>query len=457
MKCTSAVAPSLGRPTAGGCPLPDHHRGERRREDGFGLVEMLVAFTILLIVLTATATLTTSLLGQAASTKDQVTATDLADQALAQVAEEPLSTLSADVNRTVDLTTSGPVTVAGTPFAMAQYLGWYGTGAAPSLCTSGNPPEVLQATVTVTWDHGRQRIAETSVIDPPYGAAQSTDGWLSVQIESAANPSEPPADVQAVQVVITPSGQASLPAEQPDPQGCLYQPVPAGSYQVVVQGPASPLFVDGDDQPDPPPTTVTVTAGRATDVDVPFDQAAMVGFTPAETSPALASGLPVTVANPGMTSGSEVAIPYPATSSGPVPLFPYPSGDTVWYGDCPDEQPAHPSTVTLVPGQPATATVGGLVTLTLAISTPGASVSATATVHDPSCPSDTFGLGQATTSGGSATVSAQIVAESFTVTVTDLADGKTATVSLEWQGDQWLDQANDQTYPPASPIPVTVS
>jgi type II secretory pathway pseudopilin PulG len=426
-------------------------------DGGFGLVEMVVAFALLLVVLTATAALTTTLFGQAATAQEQVTASNLADQTLSTLADAPLTTLQADVNRTIDLTASGPVVVGGNRYELSQYLAWYGTGPAPSLCVTGNPPEVLQATVTVSWANGTQHLAETSVIDPPYGSAQSSDGWLSVQVQSAANPTLPPADVGAISVVITPQGGSALPAEQPDSQGCLYAPEPAGTYTVAVEGPASPVFVDNDSQTTPPPVTVSVTSGQATDVDVPFDEAAAVTFTAAPTGVPVATHLPVTVANSGMTAGSEVAVPYPATSDGPVDLFPFPSGYNVWYGDCPDEEPAAPSSVSVSAGQPATAQIGGLVQLTLAVSTPGAAVSATATVTDPSCPADTFGLGQHATAGGTATVAAAVIAEEYSVTVTDTSDGATASLSLSWQGSQWLDTANHQSYGPTQPIPVTVS
>jgi len=417
---------------------------------------MLVAFALLLVVLTATAALATALLGQASTTQDQVTATNLADQALTNLAEEPLSALQPDINRTIDLTTAGPVVVAGNQFDLSQYLAWFGTGSAPSLCVTGNPPEVLQATVTVSWAHGTQHLAETSVVNPPYGSAQSTDGWLSVQIESAANPNLPPADVGAIAIVITPAGGTPLPAEQPDSQGCLYAPEPAGTYTVAVQGPSSPVFVDNDNATTPPPTTVSVTAGQATDVDVLYDQAAAVRFTPASSSPPIATSMPVTVANSGMTAGTEVVIPYPASSSGPVNLFPFPSGYGTWYGDCPDEEPAVPTSFAVAPGQATTADIGGLVQMTLSVSTPGASVTASATVQDPSCPADTFGLGQAAVTGGSASLAVQLIAETYAVTVTDVSDGATTTVDLQWQTDQWVNTSTHSAYAPTTPIPVSV-
>lgn len=423
-----------------------------RPEAGFGLIEVVVAFAVLLVVLVATAELTSSLLGQAATTRGQVTATDLADQYLNALAEDPLSTLQSDVNRTVPL---GSTSVGGERYAMSQYLGWQGTGAAPSLCTSGNPPEVMQATITVSWGHG-QRMAETSVINPPYGAAQSTDGWLSIRIESAADPSQPPSDVSAVSITIAPTGGGGGTVYVPDAQGCLYQAEPAGSYNVTVGGPATPVFVDNNEQPAPPPATATVTAGQATDIGFQFDQAATVTFGPQAPSPPPATGMPVTVANPGMTAGSQVVVAAGGNGTGPVKLFPFASGYTAWYGDCSDEQPTSPATVAVAPGAASSAAVTGLEPLILALSGSNMTAVGSVALADATCTAETYGLGQAQVSGGSGTMSAQVIPEAYTLTVTDQNDGKSATLSLTWDAahGEWAYSGTET--PPTTPIPVAV-
>jgi Tfp pilus assembly protein PilV len=442
-------------PPAGKVPASARSRagsGPRRGEAGFGLLEVVIAFAVLLVVLVATAELTSSLLGQAATTRGQVTATDLADQYLNALAEDPLSTLQSDVNHNVSL---GSTTVGGERYSLTQYLGWEGTGAAPSLCTSGNPPEVMQATITVTWGQ-TQKVAETSVINPPYGAAQSTDGWLSIRVESAADPSLPPSDVTAVSVTVTPAGGGSGTTYVPDSQGCLYQPEASGSYSVTVSGPVSPTFVDNNERTAPPAVTATVTAGQATDVGFPFDEAATVTFAPQVPGPPLASGMPVTVANPGMTSGSQVVVPAGGNGAGPVALFPFPTGYTAWYGDCSTEQPASPATVAVSPGTPATGTVTGLEPLTLALSGNDMTAVGTATLADASCTTETYGLGSAQINGGSGTMSAQVIPEAYTVTVTDQGNNQSAHLSIAWDAtkQEWAYSGTET--PPSTPIPMAV-
>lgn len=461
------AAPSLPGPPGSAGPTAGTRRSRRRPrgEAGFGLLEMIVAFTVLLVVLVATAELTSSILGDAATTHAQVTATDLADQVLNQLSQDSIQTLQTDVNRDLELTSAAnggsPYKIGGETYNVWQYLGWYGTGDAPSLCVTGNPPEVMQATVTVTWGESG-RLAETSVINPPYGSAQSTDGWLSVRIESAADPNDPPSDVSAVAVSVTPQG-GSPTSYTPDDQGCVYDAVAAGSYTVAVTGPGSPVFVNNNNLTTPPAVAASVTAGQATDVDVQYDEADTLSFSPAASSPPAATGMPITVANPGMTAGSQVAVPYGSATDGPVEVFPFSSGYSVWYGDCTDEEPAAPSAVAVSAGQSTTASVGGLEPLTLAVSVPGASVSGTATLTDPSCSTENYGLGTAQAVNGTATLSAQIIPESYTLTLTDLSDNQSTQLFLAWSStnDEWLystTSGGPQTLsPPTSPIPVTGS
>jgi len=448
--------------------LVDWYRRPAGDQSGFGLIEMVVAFTVLLVVLVATAELTTTVFGQAATTRAQVTATDLADQSLTELGADPLSQLQSDVNQTVY---QSPVTLGGETFTIGDYLQWGDTGAPHSLCLTGSPPQIMQATVTVSWG-GQHRLAETTVINPPYGQTQSQDGWLAVLVQGAASlaPSsstttseQPPADVSAVGVSITPEGGSALAPLAPDASGCLYQPLAPGTYTVALQSPTTPAFVDNNNDPAPTQQDVTVTQGQATDVSFLYDQAGTVTFTGGTPTPPLASGMPVTVSNSGMAAGSQVVVTAGEAGVATAHLFPFPSSYSAWFGDCPSETPgsgwtdASSAAVTVSPGQAVSAVAGGLVDLDLEVSTTTGPVTATGTLADPSpsiCPSETYGLGTVPVSGGTATLADQIIPEDYTVTV--IAGSSSATVDLTWSGGDWHDTATGASYPPSSAIPVTV-
>ena len=155
-------------------------RQPRRGEHGFGLLEVILSLTVLLLVLVASSFLVDTVVKQAAFNRQRVAAAELAEQYLETTSNATLSSLQANIAKDVLLTPT-PVTVGGVNYSVWSHLEWAGTGNAPSLCTSGNPPQVIRATMTVKWGAG-QSMGETSIIDPPYGTVIPGDGFLSIQI-----------------------------------------------------------------------------------------------------------------------------------------------------------------------------------------------------------------------------------------------------------------------------------
>jgi len=150
-----------------------------------------LSLTVLLLVLIASSYLVDNVVQQAAFNRQRVSAAELAEQYLEITSNATLSSLQHDISRDV-LLTATPVTVGGINFSVWSHLEWAGTGNTPSLCASGNPPQVIRATMTVKWGNG-QSMGETSIIDPPYGTVIPGDGFLSIRIYGA-NANKPPAD-----------------------------------------------------------------------------------------------------------------------------------------------------------------------------------------------------------------------------------------------------------------------
>ncbi len=162
-----------------------------RGEHGFGLLEVILSLTVLLLVLIASSYLVDSVVQQAAFNRQRVSAAELAEQYLETTSNATLSSLQADISKDT-LLTATPVNVGGINYSVWSHLEWAGTGSSPSLCASGNPPQVIRATMTVKWGNG-QSMGETSVIDPPYGTVIPGDGFLSIRIYGATA-NKPPAD-----------------------------------------------------------------------------------------------------------------------------------------------------------------------------------------------------------------------------------------------------------------------
>jgi Tfp pilus assembly protein PilV len=148
-------------------------RFPERTEDGVGLLEVVLAIVMLLIALVPAAYLIDTSVQQTTTDKSKVAAVELADQELEALNNLPLTTLEQDLGRTFS---TGSQTVAGTPYSVSAYLSWHGTGgstSSPDLCSSGSPPVSISAAVMVSWGSSgqTQKIAEQSVIDPPYSAS----------------------------------------------------------------------------------------------------------------------------------------------------------------------------------------------------------------------------------------------------------------------------------------------
>lgn len=423
-----------------------------RGEGGFGLVESVIALAILLSIMVATSYLIASVLGQASNARQRVSATGLAEQWLETLSNDPLTTLQADMNQTVTLSST---TVAGVPYTVKAYLDWSGDGLAPSLCKSGSPPQVIRATVTVSWEVTNS-LAETTVINPPYGTAVPTDGYLSVQI-LGTDGSDPPAGVTNVPVVINDGTGGAQETYLPDTNGCVYRQDPPGSYTVTLGSPTGgPQFVDWQETP-APTSSATVVAGLTSFTTFHFDQASTVQFGSSGTPPA-ATGLPVSVGNAQLTPIPWATVVAAGSATSSAVLFPYESGYSVWYGDCLAEEPSTPTEVATQPATSSTATIGGLSVLQLAITNsstnqPVAGATATATVNDAAngCPSDAFGL--ATADSGGNTITA-LPAETYSVVVTDPADQATTTVALQVTSTGVV--VGSTTYADGTPVPVSV-
>jgi hypothetical protein len=420
-------------------------------EDGFGLIDAILALVVLLVILIATSNLVSDVVKQASHAKEQVSATEIAEQWLERLANDPLATLQSDINHVVALTTT-PVVVAGIGYSASAQMAWADAGASQNACTSGNPPQVVLATVTVSWGAG-QTLAETTIINPPYGTAVPTDGYISVQIVGASGTS-PPGGVTNLQVTINDGPSGALTTYTPDVNGCVFQQEAPGTYTVALSS-SSGGYIDWQENT-APSTSVTVVSGVTTPWSFHYDKAATVQFMPG--SVPIATGMPVSVGN-----GQLLPVPWKTVATGGATssvLFPYPSGYSVWYGDCVAEEPSSPPMVGASPGGSSTATITGLVPLELQVvkggGTPLYGATATATVQDSadSCPADTFGLSAAAGTTPSPAISlTEVIPETYSVTVTDPGNHLTTNVTLQVTSTGVVDGGT--TYPDGTAVPVT--
>ena len=419
-------------------------------EDGFGLIDAVLALVILMVILIATSNLVSDVLKQASHAKEQVSATEIAEQWLERLANDPLATLQGDINHSVPLT-SVPDVVAGIGYSASALMAWADTGASQNACTSGNPPQVILATVTVSWGQG-QTLDETTIIDPPYGTAVPNDGYISVQIIGASG-TGPPTGVTNLKVTINDGVGGSLTTYTPDVNGCVFQQEVPGTYTVSLSS-SSGGWIDWQENT-APSTSLTVVSGVTSPWSFHYDQSSTVAFT--SSAVPIATGMPVSVGNGQLTPVPWKTVVTGGTTS--ATLFPYQSGYSVWYGDCLAEEPSAPASVAVSPGGSSTATITGLVPLQLQVTKSGSPLygaTANAVVKDSAdgCPADTYGLSPASGTTPSPALSlTEVIPETYSVTVVDPGNGLSTTVTLQVTATGVVDGGT--TYPDGTPVPVT--
>jgi|GEM_PF-4219521 len=461
-------------------------RQARGGDDGFGLVEVMISLAVLLTVLVASSYLVDNVVQQAATNREKVSATELAEQYMETISNDSLVTLESYISRDTLLTAS-PINVGGVNFTVWSHLEWATTGFQTSPCASGNPPEVIRSTITVKW-FNTQSLAETAIINPPYGIDIPGDGYLSVQINGEGGTNSPPADKASlvnVQVEVTPAG-GSMTVYNPDQYGCVYLEEPAGAnYTVAVASPSGgPTFITSQEVTSPAATAQIIdvkTAGLVYGATFRYDEAGTVNWSPAGSAPA-ATGMPVSILNGGNLTGGTLVVNAPGASATSDLLFPYSTPYSIWYGDCApvagviQEEPASPTTFSITQQGTSAASITGLYGLSIQATRAAGFTSgkqpnsASALVADPNqttdgCPAtdkagasgeESYGLAGFTASptGSTTTYLSQtdILPQTYSVTIPYNATNFTFTVT--WTTSGWSYAST--TYPFASVIPVTL-
>ena len=238
--------------------------GARSRcdDDGVSLIEVLVAFVVLLIVMLPMGILLTHVSNEAAVTRQRQAALQLADSWI-----EVLSNSTPPTGSDRAVMTNVPAapvvaagvqtpqpTLAGTTFAVtANYTEALVNGVGQSdLCADGLPPSpshpgVIQLQVRVTWDQGRYSAADSTNISYPKPGLQ-TQGFLAVDVsndgltDKFGNSATTRLEAQPVTI----QQQGSSPTLSPNPltlypdaNGCVFAQVPVGTYDVMLNPPSA--------------------------------------------------------------------------------------------------------------------------------------------------------------------------------------------------------------------------
>ncbi|MGA3149254.1 MAG: hypothetical protein ABSF33_17535 [Acidimicrobiales bacterium] len=235
----------------------DRARG-RETDEGITLLEVIVAFTILMVTMVPIGYLLDSTVAAASQARQKEAALQLADSWM-----EILSNSSPP--QTAGALTSGWTTPAapqgaqtptstlpGTTFTVQSEYTWQSdsdaTGSSSDLCSDGEPPSpahpgVIQLHVQVTWPGGA--LTDTTNIPYPIPGIQ-TDGFLSLLLtnsgQAGAFPytnNTAPLRLAAIPVNIVDTATNASYTLNPDENGCLFAQLPPGPYTVTLEQPST--------------------------------------------------------------------------------------------------------------------------------------------------------------------------------------------------------------------------
>jgi type II secretory pathway pseudopilin PulG len=311
------------------------------RQDGYSIVELLVAVTVFALVFAAVSIGIGRALEVNRGNRNRSAAAYLAARQLEEARAKAFTTVA--LGRTTCVY-SAPTSTCNvpSPYTVVQDVAWASPGSTSTSCDvptgTGTSLAYKRVTVTVTWPDmgGVAPVKSQTLLTPPSGTFDPDDGHILVQ---AFDRDALPLAGQTVSL----TGPETV-SQTTTSDGCaFFGYLSPGTYTATM---SSTGYVDRQGS-QPATQNVAVTASQISRLQFDYDRAATlsVGLVvpTGAVIPTGTYGIAMTVANSNLTVGTK-SFQQAATGSGTTrtitPLFPYASGYQVWAGDCADADPA---------------------------------------------------------------------------------------------------------------------
>ena len=340
----------------------------RPRDEGFTLVEVVVAMTSIAVI--ATAVLSTIITAQSIARSDRarVTAANLAARELEITRSQFESAVSGPRTIATGLVTNpnplpggtagASLVVDGLAYTVKRSSAWQSLAAANGACDGGANGQLayLRVTVTVSWARmrGTAPVTSSTLLTPTVGTYASGTGHVKVQVaDQLGQPQE--------DLTVTLTGASGTQIQQTGSDGCAYFAfLNPGDYTAKL---STAGYVDNAWEPSPT-QSLTVTANTVQSVTFAYARAATLSLDAATaTGHSAPTAMPLTVYNTGLTTSTRTRIVGGTGLPRSFSLWPYPDGVVAWAGSCLDADPqsyllgTRPSPAATNPGTTTTATV----------------------------------------------------------------------------------------------------
>ena len=310
-----------------------------RDEAGFTMIEMVISMFIFGIVIVGVGVGMSSSLNLTRQNRNRSVAANLASQQMDTVRSTDFTTLDNQTQLTQPTTSTA--TVEGVPYTLSQFTRWIyqsETGASTGPCqsppTASNPLAYVAVTTSVSWNdmHGVTPVTSSTVVTPPVGIYDSTEGHIAVTVLNAAG-----APLSGATVSISgPDTDTAVTTSD----GCAFFAFkPIGVYTVALSSVSGKVDSQGSATPS---RTATVKAASTTSVQFLYDTAAglTLTLTPTTAGYTIPTSVPVSLGNTHLLPSGVLSYTTPTGSPRTLTsLFPFTDGYQAWAGRCSDADP----------------------------------------------------------------------------------------------------------------------
>ena len=304
-------------------------RGGRKENDGFTVVGVLIAASILMLALIPASQLLEKTLGVSANNRSRVTAASIATSTLELDRALAASNFTQFVSANLGTTSSTEV-VNGSTYTITSLVAWSSGTFASGSCGNTSSPTynqpVIEVTVSVSWAGTVPSPPQISseVITPPVGDYSNTTGNISVGVLNAQGGGS-----EGVSVVAT-NGTYTTTAVT-DQNGCAFFPfLTVGTYTISLPSNLNPGYVDNTNNPSPSKSE-SVTLGYTTSLQFQYDKGSLLSITDPNAL-TVASKFGLAVGDSSIPTGGTSILTGSSNPFGPV--FPFSSGYQIWLGSC---------------------------------------------------------------------------------------------------------------------------